>query len=567
MCSTIGMAIVEWTPSVVGSLLTACTKQHSINVGRAIHANIVKVVWWLNRDIYVQNHLMNFYAKCAKMECAHHLFDEIPQKNTVSWTALISGYDQCGKVDIALRMFSLMISEDSASVPNEFTYASAIAACTKHKHSRQGMQLHSHALKRGFYSNILIHNVLISFYMGLGCVAEAELVFQELKEPDQVSWNTLISGFSQNGLLLAALEQFQRMRQLGVVVTSFAISCAITACLDVEAYGKGLHGLAIKLGLIADSFTSCSLIHMYSQTKNIDDGVKVFGELEFKDIASWNSLIEGYAESLQGEEGLRVFCHFMKYGQKPDDITITSILGICANLALLEFGEQVHGLSTKTALDSMGRVQNSLIDMYSKCGVLENGLEIFKGMKERTIISWTTMIGGLAHHGRASHAVQLLEEMRREGLKPNGVTYLCILSACSHGGLLDSGCSVFTSMEIEPEMDHFICMILMLVGGGRFEETKELIQRAPAEHKDLLWQTFLIACKNAGEWERGIEVAEKMMKLGPLEPPTLVLLSSAFAAVGRWDEARLLREEIRERNMKKGPGCSWIEVDNEVQAY
>ncbi|XP_058081410.1 pentatricopeptide repeat-containing protein At2g33680-like [Magnolia sinica] len=566
--SILSRKFLDMTPSVLGSVLSECSKSlHPFNFGRSIHALILKRKS-LHLDLYLQNHLINFYAKCKRMACAQRVFDEIPVRNMVSWTALISGYDQCGRADQALEVFSTMISKDPSSRPNEFTYASAVSACTRLECLAQGMQVHSHALQRGIVAHVLVSNVLISLYMSSGCVTEAELIFKEIPNPDPVSWNSLISGLSQNGFFQTALERFQRMRELDVRITSFVLPAAIVACLEDEMNGKGIHGLAIKMGLDLGCFTGSALIRIYSEFKNMGDAFAVFQMLGFKDVASWNSLIEGYSRSSQGERGLQLFSAFMESGLKADEITMISVIGICTSLVMLDYGRQLHCLSAKTGLNEGICVENSMIDMYAKCGSLEDGIMIFRQMKERSVISWTVMMGGLGHHGRANDVLQLFEEMKREGMKPNKVTYTCVLSACGHSRLVNLGQSVFESMEIEPEVDHYACMVHLLAGGGRLEEAAAFIRSSPVEYGEVLWQSFLVACKNLGEWERGMGVAEKILRAGPpADSPTLVLLSHVFAATGRWEEVGKLRKEMKERQMKKEPGCSWIEVDGEVQIF
>ncbi|XP_042517363.1 pentatricopeptide repeat-containing protein At2g33680-like isoform X1 [Macadamia integrifolia] len=552
---------VEWTPSLLGCLLSACTRQRSMNVGCSIHAHIIKRRGWWSWDLYVHNHLLNLYVKCHKLEWAHRLFDIMPNKNTVSWTVLVSGYDQCKRSHTALHLFSLML-KDPASPPNHFTFASALCACAKQECLSLGMQLHSHVFQRGFLAHVMVSNVLISLYMACRQVVKAEVVFQEILKPDQVSWNSLVSGLSQNNLSHVALDKFQMMRKSGLGATCFSLSAAIAACLDDEADLKRLHGLAIKTNLNLDSYIGCAMIRMYSKFNSMENAMEVFASLRLEDVASWNSLIEGYAECDQKEKGLQVFAAFLESGLEPDDITITSVLGICANLVMLDYGRQIHSLSIKTGLKGRIRVENSIIHMYPKCGSIEDGIKFFNFMKQRSLVSWTAMMGGLAQHGRAEEVIQLFHEMNREGLKPNKVTYTCVLSACNHAGLVDLGWSLFESMEIEPDIDHFICIVHMLVGGGRFKEVEEFIQRSSAEHRNSLWLTFLVACKNRGEWVQGASVADKMMTVGlPSEPFVLVLFSNIFAAAGRWDEVSKLREEMQIKGLKKEPGCSWLEKE------
>ncbi|XP_068659355.1 putative pentatricopeptide repeat-containing protein At5g13230, mitochondrial isoform X1 [Aristolochia californica] len=562
----VGAAAVKeslgFTPGFLGSLLSSYSKLRLYNNGRSVHSVVLKRQVWSSNG-YLQNHLVNFYAKCEKLSCAHKLFDEIFAKNTITWTALISGYDQCGRCDKALKLFSLMNSQDPLSPPNEYTYASAISACKKQNCLLHGTQVHSHALKRGSLTHLMVSNALLSLYMSQDWVTEAELVFREIREPDEISWNSLITGFSQNGFFRTTIETFQRMRRRGIAASSFALSSLISACIQGEFRGRELHGIAIKTGLDADCFTGSALILMYARTKHMDGGIKVFETLDCKDVGSWNSLIEGYGESGEGEQGLHVFCNFLESGLKADEITMTTVLGICTKLVLLEIGKQVHALSSKVGLARRTCMGNSMIDMYAKCGNIEDGMKIFQDMEKKSTVSWTTMMGGLAYHGGVNKVLRLFEEMKINEVKPNRISYTCALSACAHGGLVDYGKSLFDSMEIEPEEEHYICMVHLLAGSRKFEEAEDFIERSPKLFKDQLWKSLLVACKNSYESEKGLEVAENIMKNGlPSEASSLVLLSHVFAAGGRWDEVEKLRYEIKQRGMKKEPGCSWIEICN-----
>ncbi|XP_068657262.1 putative pentatricopeptide repeat-containing protein At5g13230, mitochondrial [Aristolochia californica] len=226
----------------------------------------------------------------------------------------------------------------------------------------------------------MVCNALFSLYMSQDWVTEAELVFREILEPDEISWNSLISGLSHNGFFRTTVETFQRMRKRGIAVSSFVLSSSISACVQGEFRGRELHGIAIKMGLDANCFTGSTLILMYARTKHMDGGMKVYETLDCKNVGSWNYLIEGYGESGEAERGLRVFCNFLESGLKADEITMTIVLGICTKLVLLEIGKQVHALSSKAGLARKTRLGNSMIDMYAKCGNIEDGMKIFQDM-------------------------------------------------------------------------------------------------------------------------------------------------------------------------------------------
>lgn len=413
----------------------------------------------------------------------------------------------------------------------------------------------------------MVSNVVVTLYMAHGLVSEARMVFEEIGSPDVVSWNSLITGYAQNGQLQDAVQTVLRMKKVGVV-TSTSLSSAVSACLVDKVCGRQLHGLALKLGLESDCFTACALLKMYSRWKEMVDGWKVFEALESKDVASWNALIEGYGGSDFEEIGLHIFCDFMEFGPCVDDITIITVLGICTSLVMLVFGRQVHSLSIKTGLERKVKVQNSMINMYAKCGSLDDSMKIFGNLKDRNVISWTAMIDALARHGKVNEAMELFEKMKSEGTKPNRTTYACVLSACGHAGYIDHGKRVFQSMSIEAEEEHYLCMVRLLAEGGNFDEAEQFIRRSPNKYEESLWQALLVCCKNSNELDKGLMIAEKIRTAElPCKPPMLVLLSQIFAAVGRWDQVEELRGEMKELGLKKEPGCSWVDLDNEFKVF
>ncbi|XP_020525240.1 pentatricopeptide repeat-containing protein At2g33680-like isoform X1 [Amborella trichopoda] len=548
------------------SLLHACSKQKSLHLGKTLHAQFIKNDRILSiHHLYFTNHLINMYAKCGEMERALCLFDRMSFRNTVSWTTLISGYNQQGSHFQALQAFALMHKQLEAG-PNHITYASVLSSCTKLGFIGLGMQVHSQSIKQGFHGYNPVANGLISLYMGDYRVSDACRVFAKILEPDDVSWDSFLSGLVQNSCTdNYTLSQLlaSRMMSPSIHVTSFTLSSSLRACTEDGLDGRTIHGIAVKTGLDLNPFVVCALISMYSRCKDIEDAFKAFHVIVDKDVASWNALMEGCGENGRGGQGLNVFVCMMESGVKVDEITMTVVVGICSNLAMLEHGRQIHALATKLDLDGRMRMGNSLINMYTKCGNLDESLKVFSEMKERSVVSWTAMIGGLAHHGHATEALALFYEMQKSGLDPNSITYLCILTACGHAGLLEEGQCIFKSMVVEPTSEHRACMVHLLAGGGSFKEAEEFIRRAPVSHMPLLWQTFLTACKNHSELESGLHIAEMMVDTRMEDPSTLVLLSNIFAVAGRWEDVRRVREIMKKRGIKKQPGCSWIKAHNQ----
>lgn len=377
-------------------------------------------------------------------------------------------------------------------------------------------------------------------------------------------------------------------------------ACAGASLLD---FGKQVHANVFKSGLDSVAIVQNSLVEMYSKCDDLRFVQKLFDEMTERDVQTYNALVSAYARMGQMRKAIAVFdkmpsrtvvswtaliCGYTSAGQyakavkafhqmqleglEPDDICIVSILPACAHLGALELGKWLHVYSKRHGLSKKTYVCNALIEMYSKCGSLDQAKQIFDEMSERDVISWSTIIGGLAAHGRAREAVRLFAAMEEEKrVRPNRITFVGVLTACAHGGLLDEGMHYFNSMKevygFEPAVEHYGCIIDLLGRSGCIARALEIIDAMPMPADAAIWGSLLSACRTHGDIKTAMRAMEQLVELEPDDSGNYVLLSNAYAAAERWDGVAKLRTVMRSRKLKRTPGCSSIEVNNVVQEF
>uniref|UniRef100_UPI0040747504 Synthetic PPR-DYW protein n=1 Tax=synthetic construct TaxID=32630 RepID=UPI0040747504 len=488
-----------------------------------------------------------------------------------SWNSKIRGYARNGQPEEALSLYSQM--RRSGIKPDNYTFPFVLKACASLSSLKEGKQIHGHVIKSGFESDVYVQSALIDMYAKCGELEDARKVFDEMPERNVVSWNAMISGYAQNGQSEEALELFREMQQEGIKPSEFTFCSVLSACASLGSLemGKQIHGYVIKSGFESIVFVGNALIDMYAKCGSIEDARKVFDEMPERTVVSWTAMISGYAQNGQSEEALELFREMQREGVKPDEVTLPSVLSACANLGALEQGKQIHAYVIKSGFESDVFVGSALIDMYAKCGSIEDARKVFDKMPERDVVSWNAMIAAYAQHGHGKEALQLFQQMQQEGVKPSEVTFTSILSACSHAGLVDEGHHYFESMSpdygITPRVEHYGCMVDLLGRAGRLDEAEDLIKSMPFQPNVVVWGTLLGACRVHGDVERGERAAERILELDPESAAPYVLLSNIYAAAGRWDEAAKVRKLMKERGVKKEPGCSWIEVNNKVHEF
>eukprot|EP01018_Ginkgo_biloba_P018940 Gb_33111 [translate_table: standard] len=523
------------------------------------------------RDVFSSNVMIAAYAKCGSIENARQLFDIMPERDGVSWNTMLTGYAKHGHAEKALELYRQM--QSSGSKPSQFTFASVLSSCASLPVLQWGKQVHAEIIRTGYEANVFLASALVDLYSKCGNIEDARQVFHSMFERDEVSWTAMIVGYAQNMLGEEALKLFCEMQRVGMKPNQFTFASVLTACTAIPALeqGRQIHTCIIRIGFDSDAFIGSALVDMYAKCGVVEDARQLFDKMAEPDGVSWNAMIAGYTQNMQGEEALKLFQQMKQVGTKPSRFTFSSILSACGSLAVVEQGKQVHSEIIRTGFDSNVFVESALVDMYAKCGSIEEARQVFDKMQDRNTVSWTAMITGYAQNGRGNDALQLFEQMLLGGMKPDHISFVGVLSACNHAGLVDEGRHYFDSMSrnhcITPVADHYACMIDLLGRTGCLSEAEELLHSMPFQPNAVMWGSLLAACRIHGNLEVGKRAAECLFQLEPESAAPYALLSNIYAGAGRWDDVAQVRKMMKDKGVKKKPGCSWIEVKNRVHTF
>lgn len=566
------------------STLQACAALREVSKGVAIHACAV-VRGWLRESPSVVTSLINFYSKCGRPGDALAVFRRAAgAANVFQWNAAIAGMAANGLPREALGLYREM--EAAGLAPDKFTFPCAIMACAElYKEGCCSLSLvelrslHCRLTKMGLQSDVFVASALVNAYMKVDSTEYAARLFEALPERDVVLWNSMVNGLAQGGRLEDALRFFRRMAAEGVAPSKFTITGVVSAFSSMGDLrgGGGMHGLVEKSGHGADVAVSNSLIDLYGKCGAVEEAGRIFGAVPEKDLLSWNSMIAALVQSGDYGGALRLFDR-MRMGPgepSPDAVTASAILPACAHTAALMRGREVHGSLVVGGLRRRGDIflDNAVMDMYAKCGSLGDARSLFERMPSRDVASWNIIIGGYAAHGRGPEALQLFSRMCCEAAAPppDEVTFVGVLSACSHAGLVAEGRELLRRMGPEfgvpPAVEHYACAVDMLGRAGLLAEAHELAASAPTGPSPVVWRAYLAACRLHGATDRAAAAAGELLEMEPEHCGSYVLLSNAYGSAGRHGEVSAIRSAMRGRCVRKTPGCSWIELGAEVHAF
>lgn len=553
----------------LSSILNACTELGDKYQGRKIHGYLIKLGF--GADQFSANALVDMYAKVGDFEATIQMFYTIQNPDIVSWNAVIAGCVLHEYHDLALELICTM--KTAGVYPNMFTLSSALKACASMGIKELSRQLHSDLIKLCINSDSFVGVGLVDMYAKCDLMEDARKAFNLICEKDVVTWNAVISGYSQSGEDREALTLFIDMYRRGFEFNRTTLSSIVkaTASLqEIKLCGQ-IHSLSVKSGLLSDIYVLNSLIDAYAKCTHVEDAERIFKECPYEDLVSFTSMITAYSQYGQGEEALKLFLRMQEVGIKPDGFVYSSLLNACANLSAYEQGKQVHVhiLKLGFALDIFAC--NSLVNMYAKCGSIEDAGQAFRETPKRGIVSWSAMIGGLAQHGHGKEALKLFDEMINDDVLPNHVTLVSVLCACNHAGLVTEANSYFESMEklygIEPKEEHYACMIDILGRAGKLNEAMELIDKMPFQANGAVWGALLGAARIHKNVELGKQAAEMLLTIEPEKSGTHILLANIYASVGMWENVAKMRKLMKESKVKKEPGISWIEVQDKVFTF
>eukprot|EP01018_Ginkgo_biloba_P003192 Gb_13222 [translate_table: standard] len=552
-----------------GTLLPACANLVALYQGMVIHAQIIRSGF--QSDVFLESALVDMYAKCGNLEKARIVFDEMFQRDVVSWNTMIASYTRHGFPEAALTLFHEM--QRTCIQPDQFTFASVLSACGNLSALEQGVEIHDKIINSEFQPNVFVESALVDMYAKCGSIDKACDVFDKMPRRDVVSWNTMIASYTRHGLFKDALRLFHQIERTSIQPDQFTFASILSACANLEFLQQGMeiHVKLIKSGFQSSISVEIALVDMYAKCGSIEKARNVFYRMHQRDVVAWNTMIAAYTKHELFEEALTLFHQMQRTGINPDEFTFASVLTACANLAVLEQGVGIHEEIIRRGFQSNIFVENALVDMYAKCGSIQNARNVFDKMYQRDTIAWNTMIGGYAIHGYGNEALKLFEQMQQSGTKASHVTLVCVLSACCHAGLVNEGQQYFDCMkqnyDITPAMEHYVCMVDLLGRGGHLDEVQDFINNMPIQPDAAVWRCLLGACRVHNNVGLGACVAERLFELDPKNSSPYVLLSNIYAASGRWDDAENVRKLMKYRKVKKTPGCSWIEVNKQVHSF
>ncbi|KAK4790658.1 hypothetical protein SAY86_017962 [Trapa natans] len=562
------------------------------------------------KNTFTWNAILNTLTKFGFIDEAEAIFGSMPVRDQCSWNSMLSGFAQHEMFGEALDCFVTMHKEDY--VLNEYSFGSGLSACAGLMDMTAGEQMHALLLKSPSSSDVFMGSALIDMYSKCRHVESAQGVFDGMTSRNIVSWNSLISCYEQNGPAGNALDVFLRMMEHGFEPDEITLASVLSACATLSAVKEGLqiHARVMKFDKFRnDIVTGNALVDMYSKCGCLNEARRVFDRMPTRnvvsetsmvsgyakagslkaarvmftrmierDIVSWNALIAGCTQNGDDEEAFGLFRLLKRDSVKPTHYTFGNLLNACANLADLQLGQQAHGHVLKHGLHFQSQVEdsdifvgNSLIDMYMKCGSVEDGHKVFRSMSERDKVSWNAIIVGFAQNGHVDEALGLFQEMLKLGKQPDHVTMIGVLCACSHSGLVEEGRGYFQSMVLNyglvPVKDHYTCMVDLLGRAGLLDEAMDMIEAMPLPADAVVWGSLLAACKVHRNIVLGKYVADKLLEINPSDSGPYVLLSNMYAERGRWSDVFKIRKKMREQRVVKQPGCSWVEVQGQVHVF
>ncbi|XP_015580476.2 pentatricopeptide repeat-containing protein At1g20230 [Ricinus communis] len=520
---------------VLPSVIKACAGLSFLKTAKQVYC--MASVSGFGSDSRVLSSLVHMYIKCNRLKDAHKVFDKLSQPDVVAYSALLAGYARKGCIGETMELFSKrgdlgvelnliswngMIAGFNHSrhhldaviifqnmhceefKPDGTSISSVLSAVGDLKMLDMGFQIHGYVIKQGLCQDKCVVSALIDMYGKFACTMKMSEVFDEMYHMDVGACNALVTGLSRNGLVDKALQVFRRFKDQGMELN----------------------------------------------------------------VVSWTSIIASCSQNGKDIEALELFREMQVVGVKPNAVTIPCLLPACGNIAALMHGKAAHCFSLKSGISSNVYVGSALVDMYAKCGRIHISSLCFDIMPTRNLVSWNALMAGYAMHGKTKEAISIFQRMQRSGQKPDFVSFISVLSACSQGGKTNEGWSYFNSMSndygIEARLEHYACMVNLLGRAGRLQEAYSMIKQMPFEPDACVWGALLSSCRVHNNVSLGEIAAKKLFELEPRNPGNYILLSNIYASKGMWAEVDMLRDKMKSRGLRKNPGCSWIEIKSQV---
>ena len=551
----------------ISALLPVCGSAQNLRWGRGLHGMVVKS--GLESNVCVCNSLLSMYSQAGKSEDAEFVFHKMRERDLISWNSMMASHVDNGNYPRALELLIEMLQTRKAT--NYVTFTTALSAC----YNLETLKIvHAFVILLGLHHNLIIGNALVTMYGKFGSMAAAQRVCKIMPDRDEVTWNALIGGHADNKEPNAAIEAFNLLREEGVPVNYITIVNLLSAFLspdDLLDHGMPIHAHIVVAGFELETFVQSSLITMYAQCGDLNTSNYIFDVLANKNSSTWNAILSANAHYGPGEEALKLIIKMRNDGIHLDQFSFSVAHAIIGNLTLLDEGQQLHSLIIKHGFESNDYVLNATMDMYGKCGEIDDVFRILPQPRSRSQRSWNILISALARHGFFQQAREAFHEMLDLGLRPDHVTFVSLLSACSHGGLVDEGLAYFSSMStkfgVPTGIEHCVCIIDLLGRAGKLTEAENFINKMPVPPTDLVWRSLLAACKIHGNLELARKAADRLFELDSSDDSAYVLYSNVCASTRRWRDVENVRKQMESHNIKKKPACSWVKLKNQVTTF
>ncbi|KAF5736888.1 pentatricopeptide repeat-containing protein [Tripterygium wilfordii] len=581
-------------------VLSACAKVGAYSEGVMIHGAVVKMGF--EGDVFVDNSLIHLYGECGKLDYGRKVFDKMSKRNVVSWTSLVCG---CAKRDCAKEAVSLFFEMVAAGVkPNSVTMVCVISACAKLQNRELGEMVHGYIRDHEMEVNTHMVNALVDMYMKCDCVDIAKKLFDECADKNLVLCNTFMSNYVHQGMAREALSVLDEILRQGIRPDRVTMLSAISACaqlVDISS-ARQCHGYVLRnqlecwdsiLNAMIDMYMkngkqelACrifdgmpnktvvswnSLVAGFTSNGDVESAMNTFNTMPEKDIVSWNTIMGALIQESMFEEVLELFKLMQAEGMKADRVTMMGVTTACAYLGDHDLAKWIHAYIEKNEIYCDVRLSTALVDMFARCGDPQTALKVFNNMKKRDVSAWTAAIGAMAMEGNGRRGVELFNEMIKQGVEPDGVVLVALLTACSHSGLVEQGRQFFRSMKerygITPRVVHYGCMVDLLGRAGLLGQAVDLIKSMPMDPNDVIWSSLLAACRMQKDFDTAAYAAERLTKLAPERTGVQVLLSNIYASAEKWTDVAKVRLDLKEKGFRKVPGSSSIRVNGKVYEF
>ncbi|KAI5061704.1 hypothetical protein GOP47_0024209 [Adiantum capillus-veneris] len=519
---------------------------------------------------FIKDNLIRLFGTCGRMQDSYRIFSHVLKPTIFTWNSMISAFMQCGDGEEALAMYRNM--KEAKVEPDKVTFLYIIQACGSVGSPVMARRIHNDVIKYGVELDVNVGNTLLAMYAKCWSVPEAVFIFNRTSIQNVVTWSALIASFADHGDGLQALDYFEKMQSRGILPNVFTFSSVMKACGSLQDTDRSyhVHDMFVRANLRPDLVIGSTLVDMYSRCGSMKDARQVFDALESRDLVSWGAMISGYTLQEEAVCALELFEEMEQQDIKPNRAILLSAIKACASLKAVRKGKCAHSLVMERGLECDLAVGSSLMDMYVKCGSLNEACKVFRGLQNPDAVMWGTLVGGFAAQGNWKSAWQCLEEMRQHDVKPGDAVLTSILTACGNTGLVDGGNHYFEKMKdygVSPSIEHLACMVDLFARAGRFEEAGAIIGTVPSSPDAVFWRSLLTCCKTYSNLAIGKQCFDEVRRLAPGDASACMLMSNMYAGLSRWEDVNYVENLRMCVGAQKMPGMAWIEVGSRIHQF